>query len=86
VITGRHVPFRGFDPHGELAIDRRRLPHWRQIGVAYFITFRLADSVPQTLLRQWRDERITLRDGGKFALGTDDPHGLTAGIRDAIRG
>jgi REP element-mobilizing transposase RayT len=57
VITGRHVPFRGFDPHGELAIDRRRLPHWRQIGVAYFITFRLADSVPQTLLRQWRDER-----------------------------
>src|SRR4029077_18565006 len=36
---------------------RRRLPHWRQIGVAYFITFRLQDSVPQTLLRQWRDER-----------------------------
>jgi hypothetical protein len=28
---------------------------------------------------------ITLRDGRKFALGTDDPHGLTAGIRDAIR-
>jgi len=28
---------------------------------------------------------ITLRDGRKFAFGTDDPHGLTAGIRDAIR-
>jgi len=28
---------------------------------------------------------ITLRDSRKFALGTDDPHGLTAGIRDAIR-
>jgi hypothetical protein len=28
---------------------------------------------------------ITLRDGRKFALGTDDPHGLTAAIRDAIR-
>jgi hypothetical protein len=28
---------------------------------------------------------ITLRDGGKFAFGTDDPHGLTTGIRDAIR-
>ena len=28
---------------------------------------------------------ITLRDGRKFALGTDDPHGLTAGIRDTIR-
>ena len=28
---------------------------------------------------------ITLRDGRKFALGTDDRHGLTAEIRDAIR-
>ena len=28
---------------------------------------------------------ITLRDSRKFALGTDDPHGLTAGVRDAIR-
>ena len=28
---------------------------------------------------------IALRDGRKFALGTDDLHGLTAGIRDAIR-
>jgi len=57
VTTSRHVPFHGFDPHGEVVIARRRLPHWRQIGVAYFITFRLADSVPQPLLRQWRDER-----------------------------
>jgi hypothetical protein len=28
---------------------------------------------------------VTLRDGRKFALGTDDPHGLTAAIRGAIR-
>jgi hypothetical protein len=28
---------------------------------------------------------ITLRDGKKFAFGTNDPDGLTAGIRDAIR-
>jgi hypothetical protein len=27
---------------------------------------------------------ITLRDGRKFALGTDDPHGLIAAIRDSI--
>jgi len=57
VTIGRHVPFRGFDPHGEVAMARRRLPHWRQIGVAYFVTFRLADSVPQPLLHQWRCER-----------------------------
>ena len=28
---------------------------------------------------------IKLRDGRQFALGTNDPHGLTAGIRNAIR-
>ena len=55
--TGRHVPFRGFDPYDEVRIARRRLPHWRQPGVSYFVTFRLADSVPQPLLRQWRHER-----------------------------
>ena len=27
---------------------------------------------------------ITLRDGKKVALGTDDPHGLVAAIRDSI--
>ena len=27
---------------------------------------------------------ITLGDGRKFALGTDDPHGLIAAIRDSI--
>jgi REP element-mobilizing transposase RayT len=63
VTTSRHVPFRGFDPHGEVVIARRRLPHWRQIGVAYFITFRLADSVPQPLLRQWRDDELSGCDG-----------------------
>jgi REP element-mobilizing transposase RayT len=54
--TGRHVRFRGFDAYDEVRIARRRLPHWRQPGVSYFITCRLADSVPQPLLRQWRHE------------------------------
>jgi REP element-mobilizing transposase RayT len=57
MANDRNVSFRGFDPHREVAIARRRLPHWRQMGVAYFVTFRLADSVPQSLLRQWREDR-----------------------------
>ena len=56
-MSERQVPFRGFDPYGEVSNKRRRLPHWQQAGVAYFITFRLGDSLPQSLLRQWRDER-----------------------------
>jgi putative transposase len=55
--TGRDVPFRGFDRYDHVRTARRRLPHWRQPGVSYFVTFRLADSVPQPLLRQWRHER-----------------------------
>jgi hypothetical protein len=35
---------------------RRNLPHWTQRGCTYFITFRLADSLPQNLLHQWREE------------------------------
>jgi REP element-mobilizing transposase RayT len=33
------------------------LPHWRQEGVTYFVTFRLADSLPQVKLEEWLRER-----------------------------
>ncbi len=33
------------------------LPHWRQDGVTYFVTFRLADSLPKEKLDQWKRER-----------------------------
>lgn len=33
--------------------SRRHLPHLRQDGVIYYVTFRLADSAPQERLRQW---------------------------------
>jgi carbamoylphosphate synthase large subunit/REP element-mobilizing transposase RayT len=49
--------FRGFDPHGEVEIKRRHLPHWEQKGATYFVTFRLADAVPASVLAEWRDER-----------------------------
>src|SRR5881392_2252594 len=53
VESGR---FRGLDRHGEIKITSRNLPHWRQTGAAYFVTFRLADAVPATLLREWKEE------------------------------
>ena len=31
-------------------------PHWQQKGATYFITFRLADSVPIHLRTQWEEE------------------------------
>lgn len=33
------------------------LPHWRQEGVTYFVTFRTADSLPQEKLKQWQEEK-----------------------------
>jgi len=33
------------------------LPHWRQDGTTYFVTFRLADSLPKEKLKAWKQER-----------------------------
>ncbi|KAA0222283.1 hypothetical protein EDS67_27125 [candidate division KSB1 bacterium] len=46
-----------FDPNKEIVRHRRRLPHWQQGEVFYFVTWRLADSLPQQKLRQWREEK-----------------------------
>ncbi len=40
-----------------LDIEKRHLPHWEQEGVTYFVTFRLADSLPSQKLKQWKQER-----------------------------
>lgn len=42
--------FRGFDPDGTFESYSRNLPHWRQPGATYFVTFRLADALPQHVL------------------------------------
>jgi REP element-mobilizing transposase RayT len=46
-----------FNPYGEIRHTENRLPHWQQQGATYFVTFRLADSIPPHALGQWRDER-----------------------------
>ncbi|HUW34442.1 MAG TPA: DNA methyltransferase, partial [Planctomycetota bacterium] len=38
-------------------VTRRNLPHWQQSGAIYFITFRLADSLPAAKLNLWRQEK-----------------------------
>ena len=46
-----------FNPHAAKDITRNWLPHWQQDDRVYFVTFRLADAVPQDLLKQWEAER-----------------------------
>ena len=42
--------FVGLDWEREIRRYQRNLPHWRQTGATYFVTFRLADSLPQEAL------------------------------------
>ena len=44
--------FQGFREDLPLSVCWRHLPHWRQHGATYFVTFRLADSLPQGKLRE----------------------------------
>jgi type I restriction enzyme R subunit len=52
------MPFEFFDPQAEFSVrEGGNLPHWYQLGVTYFVTFRTEDSVPQDLARSWYAQR-----------------------------
>ena len=46
-----------FNPRKAVRVYRGNLPHWRQDDCLYFITFRLADSIPRGIVAQWQSER-----------------------------
>jgi radical SAM superfamily enzyme YgiQ (UPF0313 family)/REP element-mobilizing transposase RayT len=48
----------GFNPHQEIRQTRRKnYPHWTQDGCTYFVTFRLADSIPQSRIQEYEKLR-----------------------------
>ena len=53
------LSFGLYDPQADTDIEQRYLPHWFQPGVAVFITFRTADSMPREAIEGWERE---LRD------------------------
>jgi putative transposase len=55
VTTWNRQPPPGFQGLREdlpLRVYSRHLPHWRQDGATYFVTFRFQDSLPQSKLRE----------------------------------
>jgi Rad3-related DNA helicase len=60
--------FTPFDPSAPVGIYGRHLPHWRQDGTTYFVTFRLADSIPREKLHQWE------RDMAEWLKKNPEPH------------
>jgi len=58
---GAGVPPAVFLPTGSgLTIRRRRLPHWEVQEAVYFITFRLADSLPKHALQKLVSQRTDI--------------------------
>jgi REP element-mobilizing transposase RayT len=51
---------------GEVHIRHRRLPHWEKDGGLYFITFRLADSLPRSVLEKIADRQRILAAAKKL--------------------
>jgi REP element-mobilizing transposase RayT len=45
-----------FNPYEEIENIKGNLPHWRQKGKMYFVTFRTADSMPQEKVKEWEEE------------------------------
>jgi REP element-mobilizing transposase RayT len=69
VGSGKGGEYRWFDPSATIAHAwGRHLPHWRQDGAIYFVTFRTVDSMPQERLEQWQQERRT------WLLRHPEPH------------
>jgi type I restriction enzyme R subunit len=52
-------PFRVFDPNEDTLVIERLLPHWSQAGTISFITFRSDDSMPKSVVEQWRKDRMS---------------------------
>lgn len=49
--------FQCFDPTKPISFYMRHLPHWRQEGATYFVTYRQADSLPQERLQELKEIR-----------------------------
>ena len=84
-------PFRPFSLEELDRIYARNLPHWRQPGATYWLTTRLADSVPANVLREWEyDRRVWLKARGIEVSGRsvrwqDIAHRLSAADRHRFR-
>ncbi|MDF1814586.1 MAG: transposase, partial [Verrucomicrobiales bacterium] len=69
------IPFRPFMPTEPVEIyTSGYLPHWRQSGSTYFVTFRTADSLPQSVLAELAAERAAwlARHGGAIQALSDE--------------
>ncbi len=53
----RYPELRFLNEFADILKTRNCLPHWHQNRSTFFVTFRLGDSMPASLLETWRAER-----------------------------
>jgi REP element-mobilizing transposase RayT len=59
--SGAGVPPAVFlPPESRITMRSRRLPHWEVRGAVYFVTFRLADSLPKHALQKIVSQRMNI--------------------------
>ena len=82
-VSPVEFPFQLFDEQKEVRIyNRGFLPHWRQAGCTYFVTFRTADSIPRGVYRQWKYERDTWLKARNIDPESNDWHQKGVGLPD----
>ena len=69
----RPLEFAAFDEHQAVRIYQRNLPHWRQDRCTYFVTFRVVDSIPEGVRREWEYEQTMWL--GARGIRYDGPRG-----------
>ncbi len=67
--------FQGLHPDKPITVYQRHLPHWRQDGATYFVTFRLADSLHRSKL----DELAALKEAWERQHPRQHPRGTARG-------
>ncbi len=60
--------FKPFSIYEKVRVYRCNLPHWRQDGCTYFVTFRTDDSLPAAVVKSINDEQLAWLRGRGVAL------------------
>jgi REP element-mobilizing transposase RayT len=79
--------FQGLREDLPLQVYEQLLPHWRQDGATYFVTFRLNDSLPQEKLDELRKLKMDWenRRGAIRGLKSTPPSTATHGRKSTLR-
>lgn len=88
MITSWNLPpppgFQGLRDDLPLTAYQKHLPHWRQDGATYFVTFRLDDSLPESKLRELEFLKTDWKRRHRSVPFGNDPEGMAREVMRRI--